>query len=97
MLGYCYGRSGKTEDADELLSDLGELSNTTYIPALSFALTYIGMNATDLAFEWLNRAYEEGYAALGLLPLQPIYDPLRSDPRFQALLRKMNFPSTSAE
>ena len=59
-------------------------------------MTHIGMNNNDLALECLNRAYEERYGALVWLPLEPVYDSLRSDPRFQALLRKMNFPQQSS-
>ena len=92
LLGYCYGRGGETDDAQHLLTRLQDLSKTTYIPALSLAMTHIGMNNIDLAFECLYRAYEERYGALCWLPVEPIYDPLRSDPRFQALLRRMNFP-----
>ena len=92
LLGYCYGRWGKTDDAQHLLTRLRDLSKTTYVPALSLAMTHIGMNNIDLAFECLHRAYEERNGALCWLPVEPIYDPLRSDPRFQALLRKMNLP-----
>ena len=92
LLGYCYGRGGKTDDAQHLLTRLQDLSKTTHIPALSLAMTHIGMNDTDLAFECLHRAYEERNGALCWLPVEPIYDPLRSDPRFQALLQRMNFP-----
>ena len=93
LLGYCYGRWGKTDEAQQLLKRLQELSKTTYIPALSLAMAHIGMNNVDLAFGCLHRAYEERYGGLVWLPLEPIYDTLRSDPRFQALLRRMNFPA----
>ena len=93
LLGYCYGRSGKTGDAERLLSELQERSETTYIPAVSFATTYLGMDDADRAVEWLERAYDEACGTLVWLSLEPIYDPLRSDPRFQALLQRMHFPS----
>ena len=96
LLGYCYGRWGKTDEAQRLLSRLQELSKTTYVPALSSAMTHIGMANIDLALEFLYRAYDERYGALVWLPLEPIYDPLRADPRFQALLRRMNFPETAS-
>ena len=93
MLGYYYGRGGKTDDAQHLLTRLQDLSKTTYIPALSFGMTHIGMNDTDLAFDRLHQAYEERNGALCWLPVEPTYDPLRSDPRFHALLQRMNFPA----
>ena len=58
-------------------------------------MTHIGMNNVDLALECLHQATEERYGALVWLPLEPIYDPLRADPRFHALLRRMNFPETA--
>ena len=93
LLGYCYGQSGKTGDAERLLGELQERSETTYIPAVSFAMTYIGMSDADQAVEWLNRAYNEECGVLVWLSLEPIYDTLRSDHRFQALLQRMNFPA----
>ena len=92
LLGYCYAQWGKTDQAEQLLARLRQLSKTTYIPTLSSAMAHIGMKNHDKAFECLDRAYEERYGALCWLPSEPIYDPLRSDPRFQALLRRMNFP-----
>ncbi len=97
LLGYCYGRSGKTDDAERLLNELQELSAMTYIPAASFAMIHVGMNNLDLACEWLNRAHEEQCGALVWLSVEPIYDPLRADPRFQALLQKMNFPAATTD
>ena len=53
---------------------------------------HIGLNQKDRAFEWLEKAYDDRNLILGNLKTQPIYDPLRSDRRFQDLLRRMNFP-----
>lgn len=93
LLGYCYGQGGKTAEAEQLLSRLEDLSKTTYIPALSSAMTHIGMGDHQRALACLERAYEERYCALVWLSQEPIHDPLRSAPRFQALLMKMNFPA----
>ena len=79
-MGYCYGQSGKTGDAERLLGELQERSETTYIPAVSSAMTYIGMSDAGRAVEWLNRAYDEECGVLVWLSLDPIYDTLRSDP-----------------
>ncbi len=53
---------------------------------------YIGLGENDLALEWLEKAYEERDVALIFLKVDPAYDSLRSDPRFQDLMRRMNFP-----
>ena len=50
------------------------------------------MNQKDQAFEWLNKAHEERNPLLCNLKAVPFFDPLRDDPRFQDLLRRMNFP-----
>jgi hypothetical protein len=56
------------------------------------ALIHAGLGEKDQAFEWLERAYEERDKGLLFLRIDPPLDPLRSDPRFQDLLRRMNFP-----
>jgi hypothetical protein len=56
------------------------------------ALVYAGLGEKDRAFEWLERAYKDHDKSLYFLKVDPTLDPLRSDPRFQDLLRRMNFP-----
>jgi hypothetical protein len=57
------------------------------------ALVYAGLGEKDQAFEWLGKAFGEGDMGMLFLKIDPPLDPLRSDPRFQDLLRRMNFPS----
>ena len=59
---------------------------------VSIAFIYIGLGETDQAFLWLDRAYSERAAMAVGLPTHLWVDPLRGDPRFQDLLRRMNFP-----
>jgi len=59
---------------------------------VSIAFIYIGLGETDQAFLWLDRAYRERAAMAVGLPTHLWVDPLRDDPRFQNLLRRMNFP-----
>jgi serine/threonine-protein kinase len=59
-----------------------------YVPLRDFALAYGALGEMDQAFEWLEKAFEE--YELGYLKVDPYYDPLRDDPRFQDLLRRMN-------
>jgi hypothetical protein len=56
------------------------------------ALVYAGLGEKDQAFEWLEKAYEAHDKGLIYLKVDPPVDPLRSDPRFQDLLRRMKFP-----
>ena len=59
---------------------------------VDIALVYASLGDKDQAFECLEKAYEERNAWLVALRVDPMFDPLRSDPRFQDLVRRMNFP-----
>ena len=59
---------------------------------MTIAGIYIGLGDNDNAINWLEKAFEEQSSLLLLLNIDPIYDPLRSDPRFQDLVDRMNFP-----
>jgi hypothetical protein len=52
------------------------------------ARIYVGLGKKDKAFEWLEKGYED--RSIGAIKVEPAYDPLRSDPRFADLLRRMN-------
>ena len=92
MLGYCFGRGGKTDDARRVLRELHKLSETTYIPALSVAMVHVGLDEVDHAFTWLTRACDEKYGALAWLSIDPIFDTLRDNSRFDELLQRMKLP-----
>jgi len=90
-LGNAYARSGRVTEARETIAELKERlqkENVTY----SISLVYAGLGEKDQAFEWLERAYKARDKGLTYLKVDPALDPLRSDPRFQDLLRRMNFP-----
>jgi TolB-like protein/Tfp pilus assembly protein PilF len=93
-LGYGYAIVGRKAEAQKVLDQLNEISKHKYVPALQMALIYVGLGEKDKAFEWLERAYEERSIGSGLsstsIKLDSMYDPLRSDPRFADLLRRMN-------
>jgi predicted Zn-dependent protease len=73
----------------ERLRQLQELADSGRVPSLDLATVYIGLGETERAFELLDRAFEERSAAIYQLRVDPIYDPLRGDPRFTTLLEKM--------
>jgi serine/threonine protein kinase/Flp pilus assembly protein TadD len=86
-LGYTYAVAGRRAEAQRVLDQLNELSKQKYVPAWSRAIIYGSLGQKDKAFEWLQKAYEER----SIYSLRdPAYDPLRSDPRFADLLRRMN-------
>jgi hypothetical protein len=71
---------------------LNELSKQKYISGYFVARIYAALGDKDKAFAWLEKAYEDRSMAsgFGTIKTNPAYDPLRSDPRFQDLLRRMN-------
>jgi serine/threonine-protein kinase len=73
-----------------LLEDLKEESKRKYVSPWLFAMTYGQLNEKEQALAWLEKAYEERNYGMTSLKVDPIYDPLRDDPRFQSLLRRMN-------
>jgi DNA-binding winged helix-turn-helix (wHTH) protein/TolB-like protein/tetratricopeptide (TPR) repeat protein len=91
LLGYGYGMAGMKREARDALKELDQLSqNHRYVSPFCKVMVYIGLGEKDRAFEWLERAYEERIWQLGMLVADPMFDPLRSDPRYTDLLRRMN-------
>jgi len=90
-LGNAYARAGQKAEAQKLLQKLIELSKQKR-GTWEVALIHAGLGDKDRAFEWLERAYQVRDKGMSFLKVDPPLDPLRSDPRFQDLLRRMNFP-----
>jgi TolB-like protein/DNA-binding winged helix-turn-helix (wHTH) protein/Flp pilus assembly protein TadD len=86
-LAYAYALSGRRHAALEILRDLKNRLNNGFSNASEIALIYVGLGEKDQAMTWLEKAYEERFNPSVLL--RPCFDPLRSDPRFQDLLRRM--------
>jgi serine/threonine protein kinase/tetratricopeptide (TPR) repeat protein len=90
-LGHAYAAAGRRPEAQTVLDKLNLLSKQRYVSAGFRARIYAGLGEKDLAFEWLEKAYADRNINAGVgIKLDPVYDPLRSDPRFQDLLRRMN-------
>ena len=82
---------GQKEQAKTLFA--GALSkNAEMIPAMARALTYYSIGETGNAMEWLNKSYEAKDFWLATLRVDPIWDPMRNEPGFQKLMKKMDFP-----
>jgi DNA-binding winged helix-turn-helix (wHTH) protein/TolB-like protein/Flp pilus assembly protein TadD len=95
LLGYGYGMAGMTREARDALKELDQLSRHRYVSPFCQVMVYIGLGEKDRAFEWLQRAYEERIWLLGVLAVDPMFDPLRSDPRYTDLIRRMNLTRTA--
>lgn len=91
-LGYAYARAGRAAEARQVLAELETLSKRRYVSALYPAAIYVALGDKDRAFDWLERAVDERSTYVVQINVEPVFDLLRSDPRFRALLRRMNFP-----
>ena len=89
-LGLTLGLSGNALEARALLERLCCKAAQGYAPPTSFAWIHLGLGDMDTAFEWLNRAIDECDQMLMPIKSYTFLNPIRSDPRFAALLRKMN-------
>ncbi|HYL13744.1 MAG TPA: winged helix-turn-helix domain-containing protein [Terriglobales bacterium] len=87
-LGYAYGASGDTAQAHGILRHLERRARDEYVDPYAFALVYVGLKNKDKAFAWLEKAHEDRDCLIAFLNAEPALDDLRTDPRFQDLLRR---------
>ena len=93
-LAYAYARAGKKSEAEKILRDFLQRSETSYLSPYMIATIYAGLGNKDKAFEYLEKAYQERTPDLPyFLRADLRMDTLRSDPRFQDLESRMNFPN----
>src|ERR1700722_17995313 len=86
-LAFAYASSGRTEEALKILNGQKNRPPDSFSNAAEIALIYVGLNDKDQAMLWLEKAYAERFNPAVLM--RPCFDPLRSDPRFQDLLRRI--------
>jgi tetratricopeptide (TPR) repeat protein len=91
-LGHAYAVSGQRSQAQRVLDQLEELSKERYVSPSDIAIVHVGLGETDQALGWLQKAFQERCWYLVLLKLDPRLDSLRSDPRFQDLVRSVGLP-----
>jgi len=89
-LGALLAQQGRRDEARALLEGLYERARARYVSPVDFVTLHIALGDTDAAFEWLERTYEQRRGWLAYLKVEPVVDPLRGDPRFTGLLRRMN-------
>ncbi len=92
LLGYSHARLGARKESLQVIEALKAASKESFVPALFVALVYAGLEDKDQAFTWLEKAYEERFNRLAYLKVEALWDPLRSDTRFAALLRRVGIP-----
>jgi tetratricopeptide (TPR) repeat protein len=88
-IAYVYAVLGKKDEARELLAQVQEQHRNEYLSSAYQAAVYASLGDKDQAFSWLEKAYSERDGQLLYLKISPMFDPLRSDPRFRELLKKI--------
>jgi tetratricopeptide (TPR) repeat protein len=92
-LGEAYAAAGNWDEARKILQQLQELSKQHYVTPYVVGRIYAALGEKDEALRWLETAYQERASWMILLKTDPHLDDLRPDPRFQDLMRRMNFPT----
>ncbi|HEX3235487.1 MAG TPA: protein kinase [Gemmatimonadales bacterium] len=88
-LGAVAAARGRTEEAQAVLDGLETTARERYVSPVAFATVYAALGNADAAFEWVDRAYAERRGWLAYLKVEPMLDPLRTDPRFLRLLERL--------
>ena len=89
VLVRAYSHNGQRIDALRLLAELQKRRKAGYVPAGAFVNAYLGLGDNEQAFVWLEQAFKEQSNILQFLKVHPFFDPLRADPRFADLVRRV--------
>jgi adenylate cyclase len=89
LLGYAYAISGDRPKAEQMLRELEELAKHQYVNSSAFADIHLGLGEKEKALDWLEKSYQDQESACWYLKVDPIYDSVRNEPRFQALVQKI--------
>jgi len=92
ILGYPFGRAGRSNDAPNTLAVLRSRGRTEYVPAGAIASVHLGLGRRSDALNELERAFAQREVWLVWLKVHRMYDDIRGEPRFQRLVQQMNFP-----
>jgi eukaryotic-like serine/threonine-protein kinase len=84
-----HAMAGRHREAERLLEEILRLIRTEYVPPFAMAQPYIRLGRYDRAFEWLEVAYQERSNGMAYLAVEPVLAPVRSDPRYQDLLKRV--------
>jgi len=89
VLIRAYAHAGRRGDALRLLAELKRRRETGYVPAGAFVNAYLGLGENEEAFAWLEQAYKEQSNMLQFVKVHPYFDPIRGDPRFADIVRRV--------
>ena len=88
-VGMSYAMWGKKAEARKVLSEMEALSNKKYVSPIFIGIVYDALGERDAEFQWYAKAYEDRSEYLLWLPLDPVFDGERQDPRFVALVKQV--------
>ena len=90
--GYAYAKTGRREKAEDAIKKLRDLEKTEPVDPYIFAMLYVGLGDKDKAFVELEKSFNERGYYVPLLSVDPLMDPLRDDPRFADLIKRIGLP-----
>ena len=91
-VAYAYAKTGRRADAEQTIHKLRELEKNEPVDPYSFALIYTGLGDKEQAFAELEKTFAERGYFTSTLKVDPLLDPLRDDPRFTNLVRRVGLP-----
>ena len=95
LIGAAHAAAGRKELARRILEELKARKGNRSVPPYFLAWVAASVGDNDEAMKWLETAYRQRASLMVAIRAEPFFEPLRSDPRFQDLLRRMNFPDSS--
>jgi adenylate cyclase len=93
LLGYAYAISGNRSKAEQIRRELEQMAKRQYVSSTAFADIHLGLGEKKKALDWLEKSYQDQESACWYLKVDPIYDRVRTEPRFQALVQKVFGPN----
>jgi tetratricopeptide (TPR) repeat protein len=90
--GYSYAKIGRREKAEDAITKLRDLEKTEPVDPYLLATLYVGLGDKDKAFVELEKSFNERGYYVPLLRVDPLMDPLRGDPRFADLIKRVGLP-----
>ena len=92
IAGYAYAKTGRRPEAEKILNTFKEAEKAAYVEPYESAAIYAALGDKDKAFAELERCYTQHDFYITFLKVDPFVDPLRGDPRFADLMRRVGLP-----
>jgi Tfp pilus assembly protein PilF len=95
ILGYLLARSGERQKAQAILATMLQVSRQKYVPPIPIAILSAGLGDNDEAFRQLRTAVAKHVPSIAIVGVDPVFDPLRSDPRYSEILRDIGLKTAN--